>query len=70
MIAPEANIKTVQQQLGHRSATLALDRYGHLFGDELDGLTFALEALRSQAPADSVRSVGETRDVERLRDAL
>jgi integrase len=38
-VAASATIKGVQQMLGHESATLTLDRYGHLFGDELDGET-------------------------------
>lgn len=58
-----ANVKSVQQQLGHRSATLTLDRYGHLFPDELDTLGDALETLRLGAPADSVRIPDEGADV-------
>jgi hypothetical protein len=29
------SVKAVQAQLGHASATITLDRYGHLFPDEL-----------------------------------
>ncbi|MFL5514530.1 MAG: hypothetical protein ACJ8DJ_00125 [Gemmatimonadales bacterium] len=29
-------MKVVQQMLGHKSATMTLDLYGHLFGDRLD----------------------------------
>ena len=32
-----ASIKAVQKMLGHKSATLTLDRYGHLYDDELQG---------------------------------
>jgi integrase len=35
-IASGANIKVVQQMLGHKSATMTLDLYGHLFPDQLD----------------------------------
>ena len=35
-IASGANVKVVQQMLGHKSATMTLDQYGHLFGDRLD----------------------------------
>ena len=35
-IASGANVKVVQQMLGHKSATMTLDRYGHLFPDHLD----------------------------------
>jgi integrase len=36
MIASGANVKTVQSQLGHKTATMTLDQYGHLFPDDLD----------------------------------
>jgi integrase len=32
-IASGADVKVVQQMLGHKSATMTLDLYGHLFGD-------------------------------------
>lgn len=34
-ITAGANIKTLQRMLGHASAALTLDRYGHLFDDDL-----------------------------------
>ncbi len=43
-IAAGASIKGVQAMLGHASATLTLDRYGHLFGDELDAVADRLDA--------------------------
>jgi len=33
-----ANVKTVQRMLGHASASMTLDIYGHLWDDELDAL--------------------------------
>ncbi len=39
MIASGANVKTVQSQLGHKTATMTLDQYGHLFPDDLDDMT-------------------------------
>jgi hypothetical protein len=36
MIASGANVKTVQAQLGHKTATMTLGQYGHLFPDDLD----------------------------------
>ena len=36
-------MKSVQRMLGHASATLRLDRYGHLFADELDDLAARLD---------------------------
>ncbi|MEO7629335.1 MAG: site-specific integrase, partial [Nocardioides sp.] len=35
-IASGADVKVVQQMLGHSSATMTLDTYGHLFDDRLD----------------------------------
>jgi hypothetical protein len=37
----------VQATLGHASAQLTLDRYGHLFGDELDAVADRLDAARA-----------------------
>lgn len=47
--AAGATVKGVQSMLGHASATLTLDRYGHLFGDELDAVAGRLDAARAQA---------------------
>ncbi|WP_307807561.1 tyrosine-type recombinase/integrase [Mycobacteroides abscessus] len=38
-----ANIKVVQKLLGHKSAVLTLDRYGHLFPDDLDAVADAFD---------------------------
>ena len=47
-ISAGATVKSVQRMLGHASATLTLDRYGHLFPDELDGVARRLdEAARN-----------------------
>jgi len=47
-IASGANVKVVQQMLGHKSATMTLDLYGHLFADQLDEVADALDrAARS-----------------------
>jgi len=35
LISSGANIKVVQQQLGHASASMTLDRYGHMYRDDL-----------------------------------
>jgi integrase len=44
-----ASIKAVQKMLGHKSATLTLDRYGHLYGDELQGVADQLDLLHAEA---------------------
>jgi integrase len=51
-----ASVKAVQSQLGHASATMTLDRYGHLWPDELDALSDALDAVATNLRADSVRT--------------
>ncbi len=60
MITSGASVKIVQQQLGHGSATLTLDRYAHLFPDELDALSSTLDGLKARTPADSSRTVAES----------
>jgi integrase len=59
-IASGADIKVVQQMMGHKSATMTLDQYGHLFPDRLDVVADAMDAARSSALADmpSVRALG------------
>ena len=48
-IASGADVKVVQQMLGHASATMTLDTYGHLFEDRLDEVGSALDAARKLA---------------------
>jgi len=50
-IASGADVKVVQQMLGHKSATMTLDQYGHLFGDRLDVVAGAMDAAREKALA-------------------
>ncbi len=45
-IASGADVKVVQQMLGHKSATLTLDLYGHLLPDRLDVVADAMDAAR------------------------
>jgi integrase len=47
-IASGADVKVVQQMLGHKSATMTLDQYGHLFGDRLDVVVDAMDAAREK----------------------
>ena len=44
LIREGATVKAVQAQLGHATASITLDTYGHLFPDELDQLAGRLEA--------------------------
>jgi len=50
-IASGADIKVVQQMLGHKSAAMTLDQYGHLFGDRLDVVADAMDTARTAALA-------------------
>lgn len=55
-ISSGANAKVVQRLLGHKTAVLTLDRYGHLFPDDLDAVAAATTAddhvpPRNQAPS-------------------
>ena len=42
-------MKVVQQMLGHKSAVMTLDQYGHLFGDRLDIVADAMDTARAAA---------------------
>lgn len=53
-IASGANVKVVQSMLGHKSATMTLDLYGHLFDDQLDEVANAMDSAR--AAADFLRT--------------
>ena len=50
-IASGADVKVVQTMLGHASAAMTLDQYGHLFGDRLDEVADAMAAARAAAVA-------------------
>lgn len=59
-----ANVKTVQRMLGHASASITLDVYGHLWDDELDALPVKMyqhiEAERAKSGLDLVANTGQT----------
>jgi integrase len=52
LIREGASVKAVQAQLGHATASITLDTYGHLFPDELDQLATRLEGVRAAALAE------------------
>jgi len=62
-ISAGANVKVVQKLLGHKTAVLTLDRYGHLFSDDLDAVADAFDpaaqttagGLRAVVPANAIR---------------
>ncbi|MFB7724121.1 tyrosine-type recombinase/integrase [Nocardia sp. NPDC056100] len=54
-ISAGANIKVVQRMLGHKTATLTLDLYGHLFPDDLDAVADGMDVGARNA-ADQLRT--------------
>jgi integrase len=42
-VAAGANVKAVQRMLGHASASMTLDVYAGLFGDDLDAVALRLD---------------------------
>ncbi len=55
-ISSGANVKVVQRLLGHKTAVLTLDRYGHLFPDDLDAVAAAFDAAAATT-ADGLRTI-------------
>jgi integrase len=67
-IASGADVKVVQQMLGHKSATMTLDLYGHLFENRLDEVAERLDAAaRADAAVAQVLPEGE---IVRIETAL
>jgi len=63
-IAAGGNVKVVQQMLGHATANMTLDLYGHLFPDQLDDVADRLDVI-DRATADNSADVLRT-DVLRI----
>ena len=61
-ISAGANVKVLQTLLGHKTATLTLDRYGHLFPDDLGRIADAFDAA-AETTADQLRTTGTLRAV-------
>jgi integrase len=59
LIAQGAHPKAVQTHLGHSSITVTMDRYGHLFPDDMDRLADALDAAHAEALAAPPRPDGD-----------
>jgi integrase len=66
VIREGASVKAVQRSLGHKSAVMTLDRYGHLWPDELEDLAERLDRARGAAAAPSARPINDS-DVVQLR---
>jgi len=69
-ISAGANVKVVQRLLGHASAAMTLDRYGHLFDDDLSDVADAL-GKAMEAVAESLRNdEGEARSEGLLEEEI
>lgn len=55
-IAAGANVKVLQTLLGHKTATPTLDRYGHLFPDDLGRIADGFDAA-AKSSADQLRTM-------------
>jgi integrase len=56
LIAQGASVKAVQAQLGHATASITLDTYGHLFPSDMEALADRLETVRDAAIARRERT--------------
>jgi integrase len=45
LVSAGANVKAVQRHLGHATATQTLDRYAHLFTEDLEAVAERLEEV-------------------------
>ncbi|MEU4681064.1 tyrosine-type recombinase/integrase [Micromonospora sp. NPDC023737] len=55
-VAAGANVKAVQRMLGHASASMALDEYAGLFGDDLDAVANRLDDAVAARDKDHSRT--------------
>lgn len=71
-IAAGADVKVLQRMLGHASAALTLDRYGHLLPGQAESVAERLDVLARAAEPDriaAVASIGALRTPEAARGA-
>ncbi len=62
MRAAGADVKAIQQQLGHQTATVTLNTYTHLFEGDLDEVMDRLDAF-SATKSRPERVLGEVVDL-------
>jgi hypothetical protein len=63
-----ANVKAVQQMLGHASAAMTFDVYAGLFADDLDAVADRLDEAARQGDADFLRTIGLSEASETAAD--
>ena len=69
-IAAGGNVKVVQQMLGHATASMTLDLYGHLFPDQLDDVADRLDAIGRAAAENSCGQSAVKREITALRPTV
>ena len=57
------NIKALPNMLGHESARLTLDRYGHLYGSAVEAAGVAINALLTRDCGQNVGTTAESTGV-------
>ncbi|MEE8376035.1 MAG: tyrosine-type recombinase/integrase, partial [Acidimicrobiia bacterium] len=63
-VSQGANVKAVQRMLGHSTASQTLDRYSHLFTEDLEALADRLDEAFSQQNASYTRPLPPEKVVE------
>jgi hypothetical protein len=69
LIARGAHPKAIQTHLGHSTIQVTMDRYGHLFPDEMDRLAEGLDAAYREA-TDTKKRAALRSSVVNLHDQL
>lgn len=69
-IASGADVKVVQTMLGHASATMTLDLYGHLYADRLDEISDRMDSARTESQAHRADSPRNSADFLRTNGQL
>ena len=65
-----ASVKAVQRMLGHASAQITLDRYSHLYDDDLEDLADSMDARYGAAQVRPETKSGELVDLDKNREKL
>jgi hypothetical protein len=65
-----ANVKVVQQMLGHASAAMTLDVYAGLFGDDLDSVANRLDSLVPQMRHEAQETIVDLAEVRAIKAPL
>jgi len=66
-ISAGASVKAVRRMLGHGSAQITLDRYSHLFDDDLETLADSMDARYGAAQVRPKPESGDLLDLDRRR---